>query len=377
MEWLLIAAVIGGVAFGISRGIAAKPRENAFNQQLKQNLEHRQRELEDWAKQWKQYLEARDQAFRKGFVSGRRWLADLIAEAERARDRRDAWLAGKSHPARKAAAIVREVKNEKRELAVRLKFLEYQLKSYEEYFPQLEEYRELILDERVPLSADADNLAELEATDPTERYLTREEWSALPTAARNQLALDRYIAREKSNWEIGRFYERYLGYLREKAGWKVTYHGALEGFADLGRDLICAKDGHTEIVQAKCWSKTKTIHEKHLFQLFGTTIHFRLDHPGTEITPIFATTTALSEVAQMVAAALEVRVETVPLPKTYPMIKCNINPTTGERIYHLPFDQQYDRTEICRPGERYVANAEEAEQLGFRRAWRHRFAESN
>ena len=52
------------------------------------------------------------------------------------------------------------------------------------------------------------------------------------------------------------------------SGWLVTYHGALHGFEDLGRDLICIKDKIVEIVQAKCWSKSKVIHEKHLFQLF-------------------------------------------------------------------------------------------------------------
>lgn len=253
-----------------------------------------------------------------------------------------------------------------------LKLLEYQVKCYEEYFPQLDEYRELILDERVPLAADTNNLAELDAADPTERFLSREEWLALPPAARNQLALDRYISREKNSWEIGRLYERYIGYLREQDGWKVTYHGALEGFADLGRDLICVRGHEIEIIQAKCWSRLKTIHEKHLFQLFGTTIHFRLDHPAAQVVPVFVTTTSLSDVAREAAAALGVRVEALSLPKVYPMIKCNLNPGTRERIYHLPFDQQYDRTEISRPGECYVTTTEEAEQLGFRRAWRHR-----
>lgn len=32
------------------------------------------------------------------------------------------------------------------------------------------------------------------------------------------------------------------------------------------------------------------------------------------------------------------------------MIKCNIG-TNGEKIYHLPFDQQYYRTEIKKAGE--------------------------
>src|SRR5437870_5312224 len=244
MEWIFGGLIVFGISFGISRGMAAGLRENHFNTKLRS------------------YLEARDLAFKKGFGEGRRWLADFVAEAEDARDKRDTYLRSKSHPARKAADTVREVKQEKRALTARVRFLEYQLRSYEEYFPQLEEYRDLILDERVPLSAGADNLEELEAADPTEKFLSREEWERLPVDTRNQLALDRYLARPKSDWEIGRLYERYLGYLRETAGWTVTYHGALHGFEDLGRDLICEKDGRVEIVQAKCWSRSKLIHEK-------------------------------------------------------------------------------------------------------------------
>lgn len=351
--WIFWGLVGLGIAFGIARGVVARLRENAYNAKLRS------------------YLDARDESFKAGFLTGRRWLAKFIAEAEQARDRRDDYLRHKSHPARKSAEIVKEVKQEKRALTERVKFLEYQLKAYEEYFPQLEDYRDLILDERVPLSAGSDNLQELQTADPSQLYVSREEWERLPVTERNQLALDRYLARPKSDWEIGRYYERYLGYLRETSGWVVTYHGALRGFEDLGRDLICTRDGVAEIVQAKCWSKSKLIHEKHLFQLFGTTIHYRLTNPGVRVTPVLAATTSLSEVAAEVARALGIRVESVPLPPSYPMIKCNINPTTKEKIYHLPFDQQYDRTQVSRPGECYVATAKEAELRGFRRAWRH------
>ncbi len=57
----------------------------------------------------------------------------------------------------------------------------------------------------------------------------------------------------------------------------------------------------------------------------------------------------------------------------YPMIKCNINRNTGERIYHLPFDQQYDKC-IINPaeGEFYAKTVKEAEENGFRRAMRWR-----
>jgi hypothetical protein len=53
----------------------------------------------------------------------------------------------------------------------------------------------------------------------------------------------------------------------------------------------------------------------------------------------------------------------------YPMIKCNVN--GDDRIYHLPFDQQYYRTQITNQGEFYAWTVEEAEEAGFRRARRH------
>jgi len=351
--WIFWGLVGLGIAFGIARGVVARLRENAYNAKLRA------------------YLDGRDTSFKAGSLTGRHWLAQFIAEAEQARDRRDDYLRSKSHPARKSAEIVKEVKREKRALTERVKFLEYQLKAYEEYFPQLEEYRDLILDERVPLSESSDNLAELETADPSQLYVSREEWERLSVSERNQLALDRYLGRPKSDWEIGRYYERYLGYLRETTGWVVTYHGALRGFEDLGRDLICTKNGAVEIVQAKCWSRSKVIHEKHLFQLFGTTVHYRLANAGMQVTPVLATTTSLSEVAAEVARALSIRVESAPLPPSYPMIKCNINSSTKEKIYHLPFDQQYDRTQVSRAGECYLATVKEAEHRGFRRAWRH------
>ena len=51
------------------------------------------------------------------------------------------------------------------------------------------------------------------------------------------------------------------------------------------------------------------------------------------------------------------------------MIKCHVGKT--EKIYHLPFDQQYDRTQMSRDdGDIYVSTVAEAEKLGFRRAYR-------
>ena len=51
--------------------------------------------------------------------------------------------------------------------------------------------------------------------------------------------------------------------------------------------------------------------------------------------------------------------------------KYSIN--NGNKIYHLPFDQQYYRTQIKLPGECYVTTVKEAVDKGFRRARRHVF----
>ena len=244
-----------------------------------------------------------------------------------------------------------------------------QLASYEEYFPQLLDYRELILDEAAKF-VEGETFDDI---DPVRLYLSDEEYAGLSPSERNQHALDRYKSRHKTDWEIGRWYERQVGWLLETKGWKVTYEGALRGFADFGRDLIAERQGEFEIVQCKNWSSTKVIREKHIFQLFGTAVQFRLgrDLQRDNVRAVFCTTTALSPEASAVAAELSVEVRYEPL-SDYPMVKCNVA-ADGERIYHLPFDQMYDRAVIGNaPGELYAATVAEAEAHGFRRAYRWR-----
>ena len=93
-----------------------------------------------------------------------------------------------------------------------------------------------------------------------------------------QKALDRYWQRHKSNWEIGRDYERYIGYCYELDGWDVDFFGAIKGLEDMGRDLICKKNNDIIIVQCKYWSNEKIIHEKHILQLFGSCIQYGIEH---------------------------------------------------------------------------------------------------
>ena len=96
----------------------------------------------------------------------------------------------------------------------------------------------------------------------------------------------------------------------------------------------------------------------------------QLEERQKKVRGIFVCTNTLSEKAKEVATILKIQVlENYYFDKNYPCIKCNISRIDGSKIYHLPFDQQYDRIEIeFNKGEKYVSTIKEAEELGFRRA---------
>jgi Restriction endonuclease len=380
-----LIAVAVAAAWGWFSDKSRKLKEDKFNAELREKLESDRKALEQTARarteelsRRAEYLDSLRTSFDRGFLNGRTWLAHFLAEADKAVDDTiAAQLQDKKRPAYKAAEEVAQARTERRAFKERAKFLEYQLRSYKEYFPFLDEYEELILDEAVPLSTTGENMEALEEADPVLKFVPKEEYERLPSAERNQIALQRYLNGGLSPVAIGRLYERFVGHLYEKDGWAVEYHGIVKGLEDLGRDLICTRGDEVHVVQVKCWSKEKLIHEKHIFQLFGTTQLFLMasakgDLFTPKVTPRFVTTTNLSPVAKQAAEWLKIDIqESLALDKTFPMIKCNINQSTEARIYHLPFDQQYDRTKIVpRLGERYVATAAQAEKLGFRRAFR-------
>ncbi len=300
------------------------------------------------------------------------WLACQIADFHFlcAKDIADK-LERKNRPAPKAAEEVWKIAKERRELQVKCKEQEYQLAYYETLFPWLEEFKQLppAVGAQYALASDIKESSEY---DTLKDWLSPEEYAALSNADKYQLALDRYKNRRKSDWEVGIEYERFVGYQYETAGYKVRYHGALMGKQDMGRDLILSKDGQNFVVQCKRWASDKEIHEKHIFQLYGSAVQLTVES-GSEYIPIFITTAKLSDVARKCADYLSVRVCESYAYKDFPMIKCNIS-SSGEKIYHLPFDQQYDRVRIIlSSGEAYVNTVAEAERLGFRRA--HRWCE--
>lgn len=318
------------------------------------------------------------------------WLAGAIADLVLLNNNQVAdYLAFKPRPAKSSAQAVREVGKEKRILAAQLKHLQYVINQYEGLFPFLTEFREGEMEEALLEIKDTFGEQAPQEADPVSVFLTAGEYSSLSTTERNQRALERYMQGRKSPCQLGRDYERFVGYLYECEGYTVTYFGIENGKEDLGRDLICRKDGNTLIVQCKYWNKYKLIHEKHINQLFGTTVKFFLDSAqkklaeqqlhlfpqlltASNIVGVFCTSTDLSDTARKFAQALGIQVREQVKLGAFPMIKCHISPATGERIYHLPFDQMYDRTKLDKAGEFYALTVADAEAQGFRRAWRWR-----
>ena len=304
------------------------------------------------------------------------YLASFIANAEEADALQTSiYLENKKNKAEKTAKEIREQLSKKiKEYSQRAVAAEAKLAYYEATVPVLEE-----------LSEGPAVRVHTGDEDQTRNWLTREEYERLTPAERNQRALDNYKAsHNKSKRQIGRDYERYVGWLYESKGYSVEYKGILAGLEDLGRDLICRKDGRTVIIQCKYWSKDKLIHEKHINQLFGTYMHYMIEmhKDGAQnglfdvfdlardsgCSACFWTKTALSDTARAFADALGIEVHEHEEIGDYPMIKCNINRMTGEKIYHLPFDINYDKT-IIDPahGEFYAATVLQAESAGFRR----------
>ena len=288
------------------------------------------------------------------------------------------------------AEVLTSQKRLRREAERKARFYESILSYYENLFPWLQEYRDENDDLVVDQKAKPDEDQQFVDDDESSYWVPKEEWLRLPSAERNQLALDRYIqSRNKSPHEIGRDYESFIGYGYETQGYEVHYHGMIKGLEDLGRDLICKKSNEILIIQCKCWSRNKVIREKHINQLFGTMVEYAIrnkcvldgylgklqsleDLTKPKVKGVFATSTLLSEEANNFADLLGIKViQGVPLGP-YPRIKCNVNPNRRTKIYHLPFDQQYEHIAINKSeGDFYTFTALDAEKKGFVRAKRH------
>lgn len=290
-------------------------------------------------------------------------LAEKISEKELENfDKLAVVLECQKHPAIEAAKKTREAKKIAKEFEKKYKLMKYEYDILFALFPELENYLDYY-DE----NSDNESIDEYkESFDYVKNWVSKEEYMRLSENERNQLALDKYVEkRKKSKWQVGRDYEMFIGYEFENKGYDVDYTGIKNGLEDKGRDLIAKKEDEILIIQCKNWSRNKTIREKHICQLFGTAVKYGLDN-NVKVTPLFVTTTSLSDDALDFAGFLGVRVLANYDIKDFPRIKCNIN--HGEKIYHLPFDQQYDRTQIKNKGEFYAWTVQEAVDKGFKRA---------
>ena len=314
------------------------------------------------------------------------WLATAIADFNALEAERDAkMLESKKHPAVRAAAEVREHGSKRREAERLARQMRYRAEYYEKLFPWLADY---VGDDVPDFAVEVGGTTET-SDDPVRIWLTEAEYKNLSTIEKNQMALERWKTKKRSNWEIRREYERFIGYNYKSLGYDVIFTGAIHGFEDMGRDLIARRGSELRVIQCKYWSREKTIHEKHIFQLFGSTLEyaFRLGTfddleqlsmfgghiETTGAMAVLYTSTKISDVAKDAAKKLRVECNENIGISDYPLVKCNISLRDGEKIYHLPFDQQYDRTKIkASRGEKYVYTVAEAERAGFRRAWKWR-----
>lgn len=339
-----------------------------YDTEIEQNkLEDKKKKFENDICKFKELCEFQEKLFTEKTI-GFPWIASAYAEYIKEEGYYIALcLEEKSRPALKAAEEVKKYSKLAAEAKKEAFIFKHILEYYETIFPWLTDFRD------APDEAIRQESCKViqEEEDPARRFLSGGEWEKLSTAEKFQRALDRYWKRKKTNWQIGRDYERYTGYRYESKGWEVTYVGAIKGLEDMGRDLIAKKDGVIHIVQCKYWAADKVIHEKHLFQLFGTCIVYAIENSLVNRPQgIFITSCRLSETAKTVADILKIKVVENLKFQAYPCIKCNIS-KTGEKIYHLPFDQQYDKIKMTGHKDKFYASTiAEAEAAGFRRAYR-------
>lgn len=288
------------------------------------------------------------------------------------------WMRSKKNPAYSTAEKVRELRIKSREYLSLYKQMEYKYKYLLDVFPELKTY----VDDEESMLHLSDYKDYNEFTDNYDRvrdWVPDDKYNSLSEDERNQLALDRYKTRgRRTNWEAGMEYEMYIGYILRKDGYYIKQFGIENGLNDLGRDIIAEKahlDGSRTIyiIQCKRYREDHPIHENVVCQLFGTTLEYQINKNfyNAKVIPLLVTTTVLSDTAKKFADKLGVLVKEKIKIGDYPMIKCNIN--NGNKIYHLPFDQQYYTTIITEhTGEKYVWTVAEATELGFRRAMRWR-----
>jgi len=340
------------------------------NRIKQQNIELNAKKSE--LEKFNQFLESLESERKIGLPYAANIIADYKCELDRHIENS---LKYKTRPSLKGADAVKILSREKRELIIENVSLKTKILEYEWLYPEFSDLVDL------NYGIHESKLENECFDDESERWLSDENYAGLSIEEKCQRALDKYSNRKMKNWEIGREYERYIGYLYEIDGWEVSYFGIVKGFEDLGRDIIAQKNGVINIIQCKYWSEIKIIHEKHVLQTFATALEYYLSEVGgsindyqsslknKKVNSLLYTSTKLSDQAKKMATALNVKCQEFhKIDWKRPLIKCNIS-KKGDKIFHLPFDQQYDRIKInIRDGEMFTHSIEDAVSKGFRRA---------
>ncbi|MEY4751498.1 MAG: hypothetical protein RIQ60_3712 [Pseudomonadota bacterium] len=388
-----LGALAGGCAIGYLRGFKIAELTSSLRYAIQKNNEisRSNMQLEDHARELteeKASIEKQKQAqfdiFNETIARLKQesaLLPSVVKWANRVQEAIDEQIARdlteKARPALKAAEAVREARELARNNKAEAETLRNHLALYEAQAPWLAELVDCSLTDILEGLAQAQAMKDAGANgrDPASLFLTRAEWSALSPSKRNQLALDRYWDyRQRNAWLAGIQYERYIGYCYEQEGFSVEYHGAIEGVEDLGIDLICTKGDVIQVVQCKRLSLAKQlpVRENAVAQIYGAALYYAISNQidRSNVKPVLITTFELSPRAREFASALGVYTRENKSIERYPCIKCNFS-SSGERIYHLPFDQQYDKTRIGKGSKDFYAmDIDYAEKMGFRRAYR-------
>lgn len=188
------------------------------------------------------------------------------------------------------------------------------------------------------------------------------------------LSLANHIHEENlSSVEIGKRYERYVGYMLEIDGWCVDFDGIRDGIANQGVDITAKKGNEIKLIQCKRWSTKREIQYNAAMLLVGHKVDEQRKNPNKKISlSIWTQNDNLGAAAKEICDNnnIEHIVSKYPFDKgeEYPLIKCNIG-ANGAKIYHIPGNANYDTIKIeTHKGEFYAYTPAEAVASNFRPA---------
>lgn len=194
--------------------------------------------------------------------------------------------------------------------------------------------------------------------------------------------------RNLSKREAGDRYERYIGYLYERAGWPVEYYGLTEGVANSNRgiDLICYGADATHFVQTKHWTEgvvAKTNIRNVIDRVAKNAQQLAEKRPVSgRIVPVLVVKPELAAEYFDYAAEQGVRLFHDVSVQLYPQVKCTTG-KRGSRKYFVPFLKEktaekvqemlegawepYDLVRMdTASGDVHVHTLAEAEALGYK-----------